>query len=75
MLVRNFVFDDFKQAWKFMTAAADHADKHDHHPEWFNVYSRVDVTLSTHDAGGVTEKDFELARVMDGAAGGAQQGS
>ena len=51
-----------------MTAAALHADKHDHHPEWFNVYNKVDVTLATHDAGGVTDKDLTLARFMDETA-------
>ena len=70
VLTRNFAFSDFKEAWKFMQKVADHADANDHHPEWFNVYNRVEVTLSTHDSGGVTDKDFALAAVMDEAAGG-----
>lgn len=65
---RSFKFKDFNAAFAFMTAAALHADKHDHHPEWFNVYNKVDVTLSTHDAGGVTDKDVTLARFMDDTA-------
>ncbi len=64
-ITRSFQFKSFVQAWGFMTKAALVAEKMDHHPEWFNVYGRVDVTLATHDAGGVTEKDFTLARKMD----------
>ena len=66
---RVFSFDNFNQAWGFMSRVALVAEKMDHHPEWFNVYSRVDVTLSTHDAGGLTEKDVRLARAMDRIAG------
>ena len=62
---RKFVFKDFNQAFGFMTRAALVAEKMDHHPEWFNVYKTVDVTLSTHDAGGVTELDVKLAAEMD----------
>jgi len=66
---KRFVFKDFSEAFAFMTRVALAAEKMDHHPEWFNVYKTVDVTLSTHDAGGVTEKDIALARLMDQAAG------
>jgi 4a-hydroxytetrahydrobiopterin dehydratase len=67
-IVKQFKFADFNQAFGFMTQAALYADKHDHHPEWFNVYNKVDVTLATHDAGGVTDKDVALAKFMDEAA-------
>ena len=67
---RKFVFTDFNQAFGFMTRAALLAEKMDHHPEWSNVYKTVDVTLSTHDAGGVTDKDIAMAKAMDGYAGG-----
>ena len=66
---KKFVFADFNQAFGFMTRAALIAEKMDHHPEWFNVYSRVEVLLATHDADGVTELDVTLARIMDDAAG------
>lgn len=69
-LVRTFRFADFNTAFGFMSRVALMAEKLDHHPEWFNVYNRVDVTLTTHDAGGVTELDVKLARFMDQAAGG-----
>ena len=59
---KKFVFKDFNQAFGFMTRAALVAEKMDHHPEWFNVYKTVEVTLSTHDAGGVTEFDVKLGR-------------
>jgi len=65
---RSFVFVDFNQAFGFMTRAALAAEKMDHHPEWFNVYKTVEVTLSTHDAGGVTEKDIALAKAMESYA-------
>jgi 4a-hydroxytetrahydrobiopterin dehydratase len=64
-ITRKFVFKDFNQAFGFMTRAALIAEKMDHHPEWFNVYKTVEVTLSTHDAGGVTELDAKLAAEMD----------
>ena len=64
-ITRKFVFKDFNQAFGFMTRAALVAEKMDHHPEWFNVYKSVEVTLSTHDAGGVTELDIKLATEMD----------
>ena len=68
-ITRKFVFKDFNQAFGFMTRAALIAEKMDHHPEWFNVYKTVEVTLSTHDAGGVTELDAKLAAEMDKLAG------
>jgi 4a-hydroxytetrahydrobiopterin dehydratase len=64
-ITRKFVFRDFREAFSFMIEVADVADDMDHHPEWSNVYKTVDVTLTTHDAGGVTEKDIELAQAMD----------
>ena len=66
---KKFVFKDFNEAFGFMTRAALIAEKLDHHPEWFNVYKNVEVTLSTHDAGGVTELDVKLAQAMDKLAG------
>jgi 4a-hydroxytetrahydrobiopterin dehydratase len=66
---KKFVFADFNAAFGFMTRAALLAEKLDHHPEWFNVYKTVEVTLSTHDAGGVTELDVKLAEAMDKIAG------
>lgn len=68
-ITKKFVFADFNQAFGFMTRAALMAEKLDHHPEWFNVYKTVDVTLSTHDAGGLTERDIKLAEAMDMFAG------
>jgi 4a-hydroxytetrahydrobiopterin dehydratase len=62
---KTFRFGDFNAAFGFMTRVAILADKLDHHPEWFNVYDRVEVTLATHDADGVTELDVELASFMD----------
>ena len=69
-ITRTFKFADFNAAFGFMTRAALMADKLDHHPEWFNAYNRVEVTLATHDADGVTELDVQLATFMDAAAGG-----
>jgi 4a-hydroxytetrahydrobiopterin dehydratase len=68
-IAKKFVFKDFNQAFGFMTRAALVAEKMDHHPEWFNVYKTVEVMLSTHDAGGVTELDIKLAEAMDRLAG------
>ena len=62
---KRFEFDDFSAAFAFMTLAAPKIDALDHHPEWTNVYNRVDVRLSSHDAGGVTERDLELAGILD----------
>lgn len=67
-ITRAFRFRDFNAAFGFMTRVAMYAEKHDHHPEWFNVYNRVEVTLATHDAGGLTMRDIELARFIDAAA-------
>ena len=68
-IVRSFRFVDFNAAFGFMSRVALLAEKLDHHPEWSNVYGRVDVLLTTHDAGGVTELDVQMARFMDEAAG------
>lgn len=62
---RRFEFKDFNCAWGFMTRVALVAEKMDHHPEWSNVYNRVDITLSTHDAGGLSERDIQLATEID----------
>lgn len=66
-IAREFVFADFSQAFAFMTQVALVAEKRDHHPEWSNVYNKVAVTLTTHDAGGLTRRDIDLARYMDEA--------
>jgi 4a-hydroxytetrahydrobiopterin dehydratase len=68
---RTFTFKDFSEAFGFMARAALLAEKLDHHPEWFNVYDKVEVTLATHDAGGVTERDVALAAAMNRLAEGA----
>jgi len=65
----SFRFKNFNQAFGFMTRAALVCEKMNHHPEWFNVYNRVDVTLSTHDAAGVTQKDIRLAQALNSLAG------
>lgn len=70
-ITKKFEFADFNTAFGFMTRVALAADKADHHPEWFNVYSKVDITLSTHDAGGLTVRDIELARFIEKAASAA----
>ena len=62
---RKFEFANFSEAFAFMTRAALLAEKMDHHPEWFNVYNKVEVTLSTHDAGGITDNDVRMAKAMD----------
>ncbi|MNL10011.1 putative pterin-4-alpha-carbinolamine dehydratase [compost metagenome] len=67
---KSFKFADFNAAFGFMTRVALHADKVDHHPEWFNVYNRVDITLSTHDANGLTQRDIDLARFIEQAFSG-----
>jgi 4a-hydroxytetrahydrobiopterin dehydratase len=68
-IAKTFTFKNFSEAFGFMARAALVAEKLDHHPEWFNVYKTVDVTLSTHDAGGLTERDVTLAQAMDKIAG------
>lgn len=65
---REFKFSDFRQAFEFMTAAAPLIDKLDHHPEWCNVYNRVVVDLTTHDAAGISQKDVDLAKLLDNTA-------
>lgn len=68
-ITRRFMFSDFNAAFGFMTRAALIAEKMDHHPEWSNVWNRVDVTLTTHDAGGLTDRDVKLAEAMDRIVG------
>jgi 4a-hydroxytetrahydrobiopterin dehydratase len=64
-LHKEFEFDDFNQAFGFMTRAAMHIEKMNHHPEWFNVYNRIVIDLTTHDAGGITENDINLAKIFN----------
>lgn len=64
-ICRSFTFDNFNQAFGFMSRAALLAEKMDHHPEWSNVWNKVEVTLSTHDVGGLSELDVRMARAMD----------
>lgn len=68
-IVRDFSFADFSAAWGFMARVALLAEKHDHHPEWSNVWNRVSIVLSTHDAGGLSARDVALARAIDAVAG------
>lgn len=67
VITREFVFADFRQAFAFMTQVALAAERHDHHPEWANVYNRVNIAWTTHDAGGLTELDVKLAASADEA--------
>lgn len=67
---RRFTFKDFNEAFAFMVQIALMAEKMDHHPEWFNVYNRVDIILSTHEAGGISERDIKLAEFIDAVARG-----
>ena len=67
-ITRTFTFMNFSAAFAFITRVALRAEQMDHHPEWFNVYNRVEVTLATHDASGVTQKDIDLAMFIDGLA-------
>jgi 4a-hydroxytetrahydrobiopterin dehydratase len=64
-ITREFRFKDFAQAWGFMSRVALLAEKHDHHPEWSNVWNRVDITLTTHDAGGLSQRDVAMAKAID----------
>jgi 4a-hydroxytetrahydrobiopterin dehydratase len=67
-ITRSFRFADFNAAWGFMCRVALLAEKHDHHPEWSNTWNRVDITLTTHDAGGLSARDVALAKAIDGVA-------
>jgi len=62
---KEFEFNDFNQAFGFMTRAAMHIEKLNHHPEWFNVYNKIIVDLTTHDAGGITQNDIILAKILN----------
>jgi 4a-hydroxytetrahydrobiopterin dehydratase len=64
-IARTFQFGDFSQAWGFMSRVALLAEQHDHHPEWFNVYAKVEITLTTHDAGGLSQRDAAMARAIE----------
>lgn len=68
-ITKTFGFADFNAAFGFMARVALQAERMDHHPEWFNVYNRVEITLSTHDCGGLSERDIALARFIEAAAG------
>ena len=70
-IARSFKFKSFNEAWGFMCRVALHAEKQDHHPEWFNVYNRVDITLATHECGGLSERDVKLAKTIDRIAAAA----
>ena len=65
LILREFLFDDFKQAFSFMTSVSSIAEKHDHHPNWKNVYNKGEIRLFTHEANGLTERDFKLAKEID----------
>ena len=69
-IARDFRFRDFSAAWGFMARVALLAERHDHHPEWSNIYNRVSITLTTHDAGGLSERDVALAQAIDAIAPG-----
>jgi len=64
-IARRFMFGDFSQAFAFMARVALLAEKADHHPEWSNIYNRVDILLTTHDAGGLSQRDIDMARAID----------
>jgi len=67
-LHKDFEFGDFNEAFGFMTRAAMHIEKMNHHPEWFNVYNKLTIDLTTHDAGGITENDINLAKILNSLA-------
>ncbi len=67
-IARSFAFADFSAAWGFMSRVALLAEQHGHHPEWSNVWNKVEITLSTHDAGGLSDKDIALAKAIDAIA-------
>lgn len=67
-LYKEFQFDDFNQAFGFMTRAAMEIEKMNHHPEWFNVYNKITIKLTTHDAGGITKNDVNLAKILNSLA-------
>ena len=67
-LHKDFEFEDFNQAFGFMTRAAMHIEKMNHHPEWFNVYNKLTIDLTTHDAGGITQNDINLAKILNSLA-------
>jgi len=69
-ITRSFRFKDFSEAWGFMARVALLAEAQDHHPEWFNVWNRVEITLSTHDASGLSARDVRLAQAIDGLLAG-----
>ena len=73
LIARDFVFHDFAQAFAFMAQVALYAEKHNHHPEWFNVYNRVSVTLTTHDVEGLSIQDIQMAQQMAHIAQALQQ--
>ena len=75
IIKKSFTFPNFVSAWGFMNQVALQAEKSDHHPEWFNVYNKVDIVLSTHDAGGLTSKDFALAKQINAAYSASSQSS
>jgi len=68
-ITRRFAFRDFAEAWAFMSRVALLAEKHDHHPDWRNVWNRVEITLTTHDAGGLSARDLRLAQAIDALLG------
>jgi 4a-hydroxytetrahydrobiopterin dehydratase len=65
---KTFHFENFSEAWGFMNRVALHAEKMDHHPEWFNVYNRVEIVLSSHDVEGLSERDIKLAHAIEAIA-------
>ena len=69
VMKRSFRFKDFNEAWGFMNRVALLAEAQDHHPEWFNVYNKVDIALTTHDAGGLSARDMRLAKAIDALIG------